>query len=270
MTPEKNHSLPQPSQKIKQLLVVDDDLFIRQMLSGVLSELPINIILASSGKEALDIMSSDNIDLVLMDMKMPDMDGSSTLKKIRNKKGCSTVPVISMTARSSSLNPEGYTKDTHRLGFNAHISKPIDPQNLKRTVNHYLKPENHVNAIEKRAFQNEGKEVLDFDIAMYYVEGNQELLLTLLKNIYSDHRHDLEKFRSYQENKQNRDAQRLLHTLKGIAGTIGATELEESCENLERHLPYQSNDVARFEHAFLTLMTEIEIINGPKSIEGYL
>jgi len=158
--------------------------------------------------------------------------------------------------------------DIDHSGFNEEISKPIDPQKLKRTLNHYLKEENQVNAKEKTERQEESPKIMDLDIAMYYVEGNRELLSALLNNIHNDHYHDLEKFRDYRQNHNTHDAQRLLHTLKGIAGTIGATELEESCKILENQEPYQKDALATFDQAFLMLMKEIEIQNGTKRIRS--
>jgi len=71
----QNHVTPPSSQTVKQLLIVDDDPFIRQMLSGLLSSMKINVILASSGKEALNALGEHHIDLVLMDLEMPEMSG---------------------------------------------------------------------------------------------------------------------------------------------------------------------------------------------------
>lgn len=249
------------AQKTKQLLIVDDDPFIRQMLSGLLSNMKINAILASSGKEAMNALSEHHIDLVLMDLEMPGESGRDILKLIRGIPNYASLPVISMTAG----RPEKQFGNVDHSGFNEGISKPIDPQKLKRILNHYLKEEKQVNVKEK---QEETPKIMDLDIAMYYVEGNRELLTTLLDNIHNDHCYDLEKFKDYRKNHNTHDAQRILHTLKGIAGTIGATELERSCETLEHQEPYQKNALVTFEQAFLVLMKEIEIQNGTKRIKS--
>lgn len=262
--PLQNHVTASNSQIAKQLLIVDDDPFIRQMLSGLLSNIKINAILASSGEEALSALSEHHIDLVLMDLEMPGGSGRDILKLIRGIPDYDCLPVISMTAG----RPEKQLGSIDLSGFNAGISKPIDPQKLKRILNHYLKEEKQVNAKEKIEKQEERPKIMDLDIAMYYVEGNRELLTALLDNIHNDHYHDLEKFRDYQQNHNTHDAQRLLHTLKGIAGTIGATELKESCETLENQEPYQKDALATFEQAFLVLMKEIEIQNGTKRIKS--
>jgi len=71
----QNHVTPPSSQTVKQLLIVDDDPFIRQILSVLLSSMKINVILASNGKEALNALGEHHIDLVLMDLEMPEMSG---------------------------------------------------------------------------------------------------------------------------------------------------------------------------------------------------
>ena len=260
----QNHVTPPGSQTVKQLLIVDDDPFIRQMLSGLLSSMKTNIILASSGEEALSALGEHYIDLVLMDLEMPEMSGQDVLELIRRIRNYDCLPVISMT----SGRPRKHLVSIDHSGFNEEISKPIDPQKLKRILKHYLEEEKQVNAKEKTERQEQTPKIMDLDIAMYYVEGNRELLSALLNNIHNDHYHDLEKFRAYRQNHNTHDAQRLLHTLKGIAGTIGATELEESCGTLENQEPYQRDALATFEQAFLVLMKEIEIQNSTKRIRN--
>lgn len=153
-------------------------------------------------------------------------------------------------------------------GMNEKTPNPIDPQKLTPTLKHHPEEENQVNAKEKTQRQKEAPKIMDLDIAMYYVEGNRELLATLLNNIHNDHYDDLEKLNDYRKNNNTLDAQRLLHTLKGIAATIGATKLEESCAILENQKPYQKDALAKFKQNFLVLMKEIEIQNSTKRIRS--
>ncbi len=72
--------------RIEKILVIDDEPFIRETLESILKILGYTPILAENGVKALKILEKENPDIVLLDVKMPEMDGITTLKKIRETK----------------------------------------------------------------------------------------------------------------------------------------------------------------------------------------
>ena len=114
----------------KCVLIVDDNDFNRELVKDILEDEDITVYEAEDGSSAIELLESeqaDDIDVVLMDMRMPGMDGIETTKIIRTKNGnCMEVPIIAMPA-------DGFETDIGMLqkaGMNGLISKPVDVNTL--------------------------------------------------------------------------------------------------------------------------------------------
>ncbi|MDQ0418362.1 two-component system, response regulator, stage 0 sporulation protein F [Thermoactinomyces sp. DSM 45891] len=112
----------------KKVLVVDDQYGIRILVKEVFSKYPLQVLQAANGMQALEIVQSERPDLILLDMKMPGMDGLEILRRL--KKMDETLKVIMMTAYGELDMVE---KATH-LGALAHFTKPFDIQDLCNEV----------------------------------------------------------------------------------------------------------------------------------------
>ena len=110
------------------MLVVDDEEYIRDTIGRIIEEEGFRVMTASGGREALEIMRQDPPDVVLLDLKMPDMDGPTTLKQIRKAHGL--IPVIIITGYpESDLMSE--TLDYCPVTL---LAKPLDPSLVLRAV----------------------------------------------------------------------------------------------------------------------------------------
>jgi len=121
--------------KPKVLLVEDNDMC-QEIVGEYISTLDVEFLVASDGIEALEIMAQHDIDLVLMDIMMPNMDGVETATKIRaldNAKKAN-VPIIAVTAR----NPETDKDIWYAVGFNDYASKPFSEGELLELVQRYI------------------------------------------------------------------------------------------------------------------------------------
>jgi CheY-like chemotaxis protein/anti-sigma regulatory factor (Ser/Thr protein kinase) len=119
--------------KEKQVLIVDDHELSYRFTSSLLNKAGINTMYACSGIEALQLLSErDMIDLVLLDIQMPGMDGLEVLSRIREKK--LKLPVIAQTAHALSGDREKYLS----CGFNDYLSKPIDRNELISKILSFL------------------------------------------------------------------------------------------------------------------------------------
>ena len=110
----------------KKVLIVDDDMRNLFSLANALREKEINVLKADSGKLSIEILMKEPVDLVLMDIMMPDMDGYETIKKIRQMKNFGELPIIALTANAMK-------KDREKCiiaGASDYISKPIELNNL--------------------------------------------------------------------------------------------------------------------------------------------
>ena len=111
----------------KKVLVVDDNQFNREVLDVILSQVNIESVTVSSGFEAIEILKSGkSFDVVLMDVEMPEMDGLTATKIIRNELCLVDLPIIALTAKVI----RGDRDVCLESGMNDYLSKPIDTQAL--------------------------------------------------------------------------------------------------------------------------------------------
>jgi CheY-like chemotaxis protein len=106
----------------KNILVVDDDVRNLFALTTVFERFNINVITAESGKEAIQLLNENpKIDMVLMDIMMPEMDGYETTQKIRREHKNSTLPIIAVTAKAM----KGDRQKCIEAGASDYITKPL-------------------------------------------------------------------------------------------------------------------------------------------------
>lgn len=104
----------------KTILVIEDDSFLRELEQKKLNEKGYKALGASSSKEAFEILTSGNkVDLILLDLLLPEVDGFSILKDIRDNKSLSTIPVIIF----SNLYEEADAKKANKLGVSDFMLK---------------------------------------------------------------------------------------------------------------------------------------------------
>lgn len=115
-----------------QILVVDDESRMRKLVKDFLQREGYSVLEAGDGMEAMDIFYEQKIDLVILDVMMPRMDGWQTCREIRRD---STVPIIMLTARSEERDElQGF-----ELGVDEYISKPFSPKILVARVEAILR-----------------------------------------------------------------------------------------------------------------------------------
>lgn len=117
---------------IEKVLLVDDNQDLRKLVSKTLTATARwQVTTASSGVEALKLLENELFDLVLMDVSMPQMDGITTISKIREQAGLARIPIILITARVQNHEMSEYQK----LSIAGVISKPFDPLLLAAQIN---------------------------------------------------------------------------------------------------------------------------------------
>ncbi|MBU4232303.1 MAG: response regulator [Proteobacteria bacterium] len=116
---------------MKKILVADDEMSIRLLYSEELKEEGYEVYQAANGREALDIVDKIPLDLVILDIKMPEMDGIEALRQIKEKRP--DLPVILSTAYGE------YKKDFATWASDEYLVKSSDLEDLKAVVKRYLK-----------------------------------------------------------------------------------------------------------------------------------
>jgi len=113
------------------ILVVDDELGARQSLEVILED-DYRVLIAESGPEALKVLQRESIDLILLDVNMPDMDGLEVLRKIKEQDDEMDVIMV------SALNLARKAVDAIRLGAYDYITKPYEPEDILSTVHRVI------------------------------------------------------------------------------------------------------------------------------------
>ena len=124
--------------KIDNILMVDDDSYIRKIAEISLRKVgKWNVQLASSGKEALELVQLQNPDVIIMDVSMPELDGPATFARLQANNLTADIPVIFLTGRVLNDEIEEYRK----LGVAGVINKPFDPMKLPEEIRRLLNAE---------------------------------------------------------------------------------------------------------------------------------
>jgi PAS domain S-box-containing protein len=139
------------------ILAIDDVPNNLVALEAVLSS-DNNLVYANSGKEAIEILKSRNdIDIILLDLQMPEMDGFETAKKIKEIKGCEDIPIIFITAY---FKEDPFVKKGYEHGAVDYFSKPFDPDILKMKVKIYSSFRHRASLLVERERQLKASEEL--------------------------------------------------------------------------------------------------------------
>ena len=119
----------------KRVLIVDDDIRNIFALSAVLEDKAMKIVSADNGRDAIDILrKQSDIDIVLMDIMMPEMDGLDTMREIRKMPACKDLPMIAVTAKAM----KGDRERCIEAGAWDYLSKPVDIEQMVAVLRSWL------------------------------------------------------------------------------------------------------------------------------------
>jgi len=122
-----------------QILLAEDNEINREIALELLDLFGFSADSAANGREAVEAALHKEYDLILMDIQMPEMDGFEATRQIRasGKAGADSIPIIAMTANAMETDKE----KSRQAGMNDHVSKPIDPSLLYKTLRRWLNAE---------------------------------------------------------------------------------------------------------------------------------
>ncbi len=224
-----------------KILLVEDNEINQQVGQEILESFGATVTIANDGVEGHTFALREEWDIVLMDIQMPNMDGYSATKVIRESKSADELPVLAMTANAM----EGDREKALEAGMQDHISKPIDPNSMLRTIVEWVKITNPGSEIEEPP---PVQEVVDLPKALYSVEGlsvelglkhankNPKLYLKLLRKFAESQKGVEERVAQALTSGDTEAAVRTVHTVKGVAGSIGAKQLFDLGEKWEKAL----------------------------------
>ncbi len=243
-----------------RILVAEDNEINQLVVKDILSQAGVVVTIAGNGREAVEKLQKNAFDLVLMDLQMPVMDGFSACREIRKQDQFKDLPILAMTAHAMVEDRQKSMK----AGMNDHVTKPIDPPVFFSALLRALKPGEHMDSAEfiPKTEELPVFEDVDLTAGLARVSGNKKLYRELLDKFadrYSSAKEELEKLI---EEKDAEAARGLVHTIKGVAGNLGAMRLFSLAGDLEvavlKGLPELSGDQVK--EFFVVLHQVIESI----------
>jgi CheY-like chemotaxis protein len=127
-----------------RLLLVEDDELNQEIAIDLLTDAGFIVEVAENGKVAVEMIvkGDSRYDLVLMDMQMPEMDGPTAVRLVRQEPAQQDLPIIAMTANALPAHRDLCLA----AGMNGHLTKPFDPDDLWKVLVHWIKPADLVDA----------------------------------------------------------------------------------------------------------------------------
>jgi two-component system sensor histidine kinase/response regulator len=225
-----------------RILVAEDNEINQQVAREILECAGFVVEIAENGREAVSKVRANPYDAVLMDIQMPELDGLQATSELRRDGRFSDLPIIAMTAHAMA----GDREESLRAGMNDHVTKPIDPDDLFAVLLHWIKPTNceivsskpsegHLRD-ERTQPEFEALPGIDKEVGLRRVAGNETLYRKLLLDFHRDFASEDDRIRNAIDGNRLADAGRLVHTLKGVSGTIGAMALYGASRTLESEL----------------------------------
>ena len=228
-----------------RILIVDDTKMNLMVAVGLLKDTEMRIDTAPSGSDAIKMAKENHYDVILMDQRMPEMDGSVAMRKIREDEDSLNLntPFICLTADAVNGARERYLSE----GFNDYLTKPIDYKAMEKMIMCYLPGEKvePVEAKEKRKDTGAPakpqiepqilKEAgIDYKTGLLYCQEDEEFYKTLLREYARSAAEKKDKLKSYIDLKDWRNYGVTVHAVKSTSKTLGAKGLSEEALILER------------------------------------
>ena len=234
-----------------RVLLAEDNEINQQVAEEILGGAGLKVTTVGDGKQALEAVQADNnFQAVLMDIQMPVMDGYTATREIRkweeefsHSQTAIRIPIIAMTANAMA----GDREKAIDAGMDDHVAKPIDVKQLFSCLGQWIQPgvrgfepseEIPPEPLEALAAVREGQlpeaiEGINLKEGLMRVGGNEKLYRNILIKLRDDYAKADEEIRTLLQSEKADEAERLAHSIKGVAGNVGAGNLQEAGAALE-------------------------------------
>lgn len=254
-----------------QILLVEDNEINQQIAFELLTLARFHVDIASNGQEAIEMLEADQYDIVLMDIQMPLLDGYEATRRIRSDERFKDLPVLAMTANAMVEDKQ----NAEDAGMDDHISKPISPEYLFKALLKWIKPgERGLPTLENNEDQDEDIGLsnisgLDLDAGLMRMGGNKGAYKKLLSKFVENQSSAVIAIRDGLKNGDREEVARTVHTLKGVAGNVGAGKLQHAAQVLENAL--KENDDRRRDDQLLVVEGELNrVVEGIMAANGWM
>ena len=221
-----------------RILLVEDNELNQEVACGLLVDAGFVVDIAENGQQALDRLTVNEYDIVLMDMQMPVMDGITATQEIRKIPRFQDLPVVAMTANAMQQDRERCAQ----AGMNGHVAKPIEPDELFQALLRWIAPrEQSASSSPLKAGPDPALRLpviagLDVELGLRRVVGKQPLYFKMLRKFISNQASTPAEIGRALKAGDRATAERLAHSSRGVSGNIGASDLQALAADLETRI----------------------------------
>ncbi|MFP7608255.1 two-component sensor histidine kinase BarA [Serratia quinivorans] len=250
-TPPRLAALPEHKRLPLTVMAVDDNPANLKLIGTLLAEQVEKTLLCESGEEALQLARDNVLDLILMDIQMPNIDGIRTSELIRQLPHHNSTPIVAVTAHAVS----GEREHLLQAGMDDYLAKPIDEAMLTRVLARYYSGEP-----EPETAVNQPLLSLDWPLALRQAANKPDLAHDLLQMLLDFLPQVSGRVQAILDGTPDDGILDLIHKLHGSCSYSGVPRLKQLCFYLEQQLRQGvSND--ELEPEWLELLDEIELVS---------
>jgi len=228
-----NYTIKEIKKRRVRILVADDNHVNQKVALKILEKLGYRADTVGNGIEVLKALETVPYDLVLMDCQMPEMDGYTATRAIRDpasKVLDHKIPVIAMTANAL----KGDREICLEAGMDDYIAKPVDPKELDAVIRKFIKGEEEPEAARKKVVPApSGKSVFDRKAFVDRLMGDEELARDILRGYLQDLPRQLASLKAAIEKADAAEVRKTAHTIKGASANVGALQVQALALEIE-------------------------------------
>ncbi|HSY58057.1 MAG TPA: response regulator [Terriglobales bacterium] len=261
---ERAPDVRQPGRKGMKVLLAEDNAVNRTLARRLLEKHGHTVVLAENGREALAALERESVDLVLMDIQMPEMDGLEATAAIREREKMAGghMPIIALTAHAM----KGDREKCLAAGADDYLTKPIRTAELFEAVDRLQNAKITAPFTIIPAPATTAASVFDIEVALRQVEGDRDLLDEIVRIFADECPKTMIEIRNAIRAADLPFLERAAHTLKGSAANLGAIDVMESATKLEEYARIADLSGARIQFQSLggaleKLLLELEAVS---------
>ncbi|MGQ6547185.1 two-component sensor histidine kinase BarA [Serratia sp. IR-2025] len=236
------------------VMAVDDNPANLKLIGALLAEQVEKTLLCESGEEAIVLARDNVLDMILMDIQMPNIDGIRASELIRQMPHHNSTPIVAVTAHAVS----GEREHLLEAGMDDYLAKPIDEAMLTRVLSRYHTIELEPEAAQPRS-PAEPPLSLDWPLALRQAANKEDLARDLLQMLIEFLPQVSDRVKAVLEGEEDDTILDLIHKLHGSCSYSGVPRLKQLCFYLEQQLR-QGVSNGDLEPEWLELLDEIELV----------
>jgi len=231
----------------QKVLLAEDNELNQEIIIDLLADCGVEVVVAGNGQAVIDLLEThesneaEGIDVILMDIQMPIMNGLEAAKRIRSQVKWQAIPIIALTASATTVDKE----EGLAIGMNEYLTKPIIPEKLFAALSRWCTHKQgtvilptEINTSEQAVDQQKVSDIagLDMTAGLKTCNGKQALYEKMLRKFSIKYQHIDDEIIQALRQGDTENVKALAHNLMGVSANIGALKLSETLKEINTKL----------------------------------